>query len=95
MNTAQVRKLRQEHPQFLQYGSTTGMFQFTLKVSEPYQVKNPVLPHGASSKEKAILAIRPLPLGRAPALPSGPFWLLHVNPSAVESTATEMNAGDQ
>ena len=32
------------------------------------RVKNPVLPLGASSKEKAILAIHPLPLGRAPAL---------------------------
>jgi len=28
-------------------------------------VKNPVLPHGASSKEKAILAIHPLPSGWA------------------------------
>ena len=41
-------------------------------------------PHGASSKEKAILAIHPLlagralPLGRAPALPGGAFWLFHV-----------------
>jgi hypothetical protein len=42
-------------------------------------VKNPVLPHGASSKEKAILAIHPLPLGWAPALPSGASWLFHVN----------------
>jgi transcriptional regulator with XRE-family HTH domain len=41
-------------------------------------VKNPVLPHGASSKEKAFSAIHPLPLGRAPALPSGASWLFHV-----------------
>jgi hypothetical protein len=41
-------------------------------------VKNPVLPHGASSKEKAMLAIHPLPLERAPALPGGASWLFHV-----------------
>ena len=41
-------------------------------------------PHGASSKEKAILAIHPLPLGWAPALPGGTArrsaasWLFHV-----------------
>jgi hypothetical protein len=51
-------------------------------------VKNPVLPHGAavllhgaSSKEKAILAIHPHPLGWAPALPGGAFWLFHVKSS--------------
>jgi hypothetical protein len=32
-------------------------------------VKNPVLPHGASSIEKA----------RIPSLPSRAFWLFHVN----------------
>jgi hypothetical protein len=35
-------------------------------------VKNPVLPHGASSKEKAILAIHPLP--------SEASWLFHAKP---------------
>jgi hypothetical protein len=45
------------------------------------RVKNPVLPHGTSSKEKAILAIHPLPLGWAPALPSGASWLFHVTES--------------
>ena len=52
-------------------------------------VKNPVLPllalpHEVSSKEKAILAIHPLPLGWPPALPGGTArrsaasWLFHV-----------------
>jgi hypothetical protein len=47
-------------------------------------VKNPVLPHGPSSKEKAILAIHPLPLGWAPALPSGASWLFHVTDFSIQ-----------
>jgi hypothetical protein len=57
-------------------------------------VKNPVLPptdvvgpptdvvgpREASSKEKAILAIHPLPSGWASTLLGGAFWLFHVIP---------------
>ena len=49
------------------------------------EVKNPVLPHGASSKEKASMASR-LPVFETtrpflPALPNGASWLFHVKPS--------------
>jgi hypothetical protein len=39
-----------------------------------------VLLHGAYSKEKTLLAIHPLPLGWALALPKGALWLFQVNP---------------
>jgi len=54
-----------------------------------YTVKKPVLPptdvvgpHGASSEEKALLTIHPLPLGCAPALPKRGILAFSRKPSA-------------
>ena len=44
-----------------------------MELTEGLSVKNPVLPHGASSKEKAIWPF-------IPDLPSGASWLFHVKP---------------
>jgi hypothetical protein len=50
----------------------------TKATSCEFRVKNPVLPHGASSKEKAILAIHPRSSGRGILAFSRKTWAMGV-----------------